>query len=212
MLAAYYRKRAAEYDAFYADPARQADLAVLRDWLAARTAGRRVLELACGTGHWTAVAAAQAAAITATDINAEMLAIAVGRAALPNVAFVQADMWHLPPLPGAFDCGMAHLWWSHLRIDERPAFLSALAARLEPQAALLMIDEILVPHVGAPVSRRDAAGNTYQRRRLASGEVFEIVKNYPGLAELEGDIASRCDTIELLRLTHFWGISARFRA
>jgi hypothetical protein len=74
-----------------------------------------------------------------------------------------------------------------------------------------MIDENLVPLAGAPVSRRDAGGNSYQRRRLMNGEVFEIVKNYPGTAELERDAAAVCDTIGILQLQHFWALSARCR-
>jgi SAM-dependent methyltransferase len=211
MLAEYYRKRAAEYDAFYADPPRQADLAALRDWLAGLARGRRILEVAAGTGYWTAAAAPVAAAITATDINDEMLAIAGGRRFGAHVSLLRADAWDLPALPDRFDLGMAHLWWSHLRIQEQEGFLMRLATRLEPGAMLLMIDENLVTHVGAPISRRDAAGNTYQRRWLASGERFEIVKNYPEADELERSVGAVCDDVRVLRLRHFWALAAKFR-
>jgi SAM-dependent methyltransferase len=212
MLAEYYRKRAAEYDAFYADPPRQADLAVLREWLAGLARGRRILEVAAGTGYWTAAAAPVAAAITATDINAEMLAIAGRRQFGEHVSLLQADAWDLPALADRFDLGMAHLWWSHLRTQEQGGFLMRLATRLEPGATLLMIDENLVANVGAPISRRDAAGNTYQRRWLASGERFEIIKNYPDAEELERSVGAVCEDVRVLRLQHFWALSARFRA
>jgi SAM-dependent methyltransferase len=212
MLAEYYRKRAAEYDAFYADPARQADLAMLRDWLAALARGRRVLEIAAGTGYWTAVAAPVAAAITASDINAETLAIAAGRQLGSHVTLLPADAWNLPRLPDTFDLGMAHLWWSHLPKQDRGAFLARFAAHLEPGATLLMIDENLVPQVGAPVARRDAAGDTWQRRWLESGERFEIVKNYPDTAELEECVGAVCEDVRVLQLKHFWAVQARFLA
>jgi SAM-dependent methyltransferase len=210
MLAEYYRKRAAEYDAFYTDPERQADLAVLRDWLVAAARGRRILEVAAGTGYWTAVAAPVAAAITATDIHPEMLAIAAGRQLGAHVTLRRADAWDLPHLPGAFDLGMAHLWWSHLRKQQRTAFLTRFAARLEQGATLLMIDENLVTNVGAPISRSDAAGDTWQRRWLATGERFEIIKNYPDRVELEHSLAELCDDIRVLELNHFWALSACF--
>lgn len=210
MLAEYYRKRAAEYDTFYADPARQADLAALRDWLAALAHGRRILEVAAGTGYWTAVAAPCAAAITATDINAETLAIAGGRQLGAHVTLLRADAWNLPQLEGRFDLGMAHLWWSHLRKQERAAFLARFATHLEPGATLLMIDENLVPSVGAPICRRDAAGDTWQRRWLTSGERFEIVKNYPDAVELERGVGQACEDVRVLELKHFWALSAKF--
>lgn len=210
-LAAYYRRRAGEYDAFYAEPERQADLAVLRDWVAAETQGRSVLEAACGTGYWTEAAAGTAGSIAATDINAAMLSIASRRVPAPHVAFLRADALNLPDLPQRFDCGMAHLWWSHLRLRQRAAFLSGLAARLDRGARLLMIDETLVPQVGAPICRRDADGDTYQRRRLANGDVFEIVKNYPDAAALHRDLDDACERIQVLQLRHFWAASTRFR-
>ncbi|HVC60894.1 MAG TPA: class I SAM-dependent methyltransferase [Acetobacteraceae bacterium] len=210
MLAEYYRKRAAEYDAFYADPARQADLAVLRDWLAGLTRGRRILEVAAGTGYWTATAAPVAAAITATDINAETLAIAGNRQPGAHVTLLRADAWNLPLLPERFDLGMAHLWWSHLRKRDRAAFLARFATHLEPGATLLMIDETLVANVGAPISRRDADGDTWQRRWLANGERFEIVKNYPDAAELAQSVGEACEDVRVLELKHFWALSAKF--
>jgi SAM-dependent methyltransferase len=210
MLAEYYRKRAAEYDAFYADPARQQDLAALRDWLAALARGRCILEVAAGTGYWTAAAAPVAAAITATDINTEMLAIAGSKQLGEHVTLLRADVWDLPALPRGFELGMAHLWWSHLRKQEQGGFLARFAAHLEPGAALLMIDEKLVANVGAPISRRDAAGNTYQQRWLASGERFEIIKNYPDTVELERSVGVVCEDVRILELRHFWALSARF--
>ncbi|HEY6168738.1 MAG TPA: class I SAM-dependent methyltransferase, partial [Verrucomicrobiae bacterium] len=54
-LAEYYARRAGEYERIYAKPERQADLAALRARLAEAFRGRRVLEIACGTGYWTEV-------------------------------------------------------------------------------------------------------------------------------------------------------------
>ena len=211
MLAEYYRKRAAEYDAFYADPERQADLAVLRDWLATAARGRRILEVAAGTGYWTAVAAPVAAAITATDINAETLAIAASNG---NLASMSRCCGRTPGTfllcRASYDLGMAHLWWSHLRKQEQAGFLARFASHLEPGATLLMIDETLVANVGAPILRSDPAGDTWQRRWLASGERFEIVKNYPDRAELEHSVGEACDEIDILQLRYFWALRARF--
>ena len=241
MLGEYYRKRAAEYDAFYADPQRQNDLATLRAWLVSLARGRHILEVAAGTGYWTAVAAPVAASITATDVNAETLAIAAGKHLGAHVTLLQADAWDLshvpqahaadlprgdaadpphmpqastadlPHLPRAFDLGMAHLWWSHLRRQDRRRFLTSFAASLQPAATLLMIDETLVPQVGAPIARRDADGNTWQRRWLDNGERFEIVKNYPDAEELQHDVAATCDDIRILQLKYFWALSSTVR-
>ena len=211
MMAAYYRKRAREYDALYECAAWRSDLAVLKDWLAAHASGGTILEVAAGTGYWTAVAAPVAKAIVATDINAETLAIAAERKLGEHVALVQADAWCLPKTQGRFDAGMAHLWWSHIRKQDRCKFLSHFASRLQERATLLMIDQNHVPDFAAPIRRWDSDGNSYQTRWLDNGERFEVVKNYPDRAELERSLAQACDDIRILRLTHFWAVSAKFR-
>jgi SAM-dependent methyltransferase len=211
MMAAYYRKRARKYDALYECAAWRSDLAVLKDWLVAHASGTTILEVAAGTGYWTAVAAPVAKAITATDINAETLAIAAERKLGEHVALVQADAWCLPNTLGRFDVGMAHLWWSHIRKQDRRRFLLHFASRLQERATLLMIDQNHVPDFGTPIRRWDSDGNSYQTRWLDNGERFEVVKNYPDHAELERTFAHACDDIRILQLTHFWAVRARFR-
>ena len=78
-LTEYYRHRAAEYDAVYAKPERQDDLATLHRLLPPLVQGRRVLEIAAGTGYWTRTLSQSAAAITATDLNPETLDVARAR-------------------------------------------------------------------------------------------------------------------------------------
>lgn len=211
MMVDYYRQRARQYDALYQTVAWRAELTALKDWLVVHANGRTILEVAAGTGYWTAVAAPVAHSITATDINAETLAIAAARNLGAHVTLVQADAWNLPDMTQWFELGMAHLWWSHLKKQDRGRFLSHFASRLQACATLLMIDQNYVPGFGVPISRRDADGNTYQTRWLDSGERFEVVKNYPDRAELEQSLGQACEDIGLLQLTYFWAVSASFR-
>ena len=75
-LADYYARRASEYERIYAKPERQADLAVLRTRIGKLSAGKNILELACGTGYWTEIMAVGAARVTAIDVNEEVLQVA----------------------------------------------------------------------------------------------------------------------------------------
>jgi SAM-dependent methyltransferase len=209
-MAAYYRKRAREYDAVYAIEARAADLATLRDWLADRVHGCSVLEVAAGTGYWTQ-AASSACNIVATDVNPETLAVAAAKSLEPHVTLRVADAFDLPLLDRPPEIGMAHLWWSHLLRLDQDRFLRHLASRLRPRATLLMIDETYVRHISTPLSRQDLQGNTYQTRMLDSGELFEVVKNYPDEPALLASLAPVCEAILVLWLRHFWVVSATFR-
>ena len=104
----YYQARAHEYDAVYEKPERQADLAWLRAWLAPVLDGRRVLEVATGTGYWTAVYASRALSVLATDVSTETLNVARARRAWPaTVQFSQADAFGPASVAGAFDAVFA---------------------------------------------------------------------------------------------------------
>src|SRR6185369_11802148 len=139
-LLEYYRRRAAEYEGVYAKPERQADLARLREILPQRLAGRRILEVACGTGYWTALVARTAGAVVATDAAREPLDLARAKAQVEAVRFETADAYSLPAQLGVFDGALAAFWWSHVPGRRIPEFLESLHARLEPGARVLLLD------------------------------------------------------------------------
>jgi SAM-dependent methyltransferase len=124
----YYARRAQEYEAIYAKPERQADLAALRIRLPALLAGRHVYEVACGTGYWTQFVAQEAASVFATDYNEEVLAIARTKTLPPGrVTFARGDAFAPPPAPVACDGALAAFWWSHVRRGAQTEATVALA-------------------------------------------------------------------------------------
>jgi SAM-dependent methyltransferase len=201
---AYYQARAGEYEEIYAKPERQSDLARLKEWLIGQTRDKVILELACGTGYWTALAAAAARFVLATDRNAAPLDIARRKPLDGSVAFCVADAYALPVRTGHFDCGMAHFWWSHVPRDRIGAFLSHFASRLAPGATLLLSDNAFVSGSSTPLSRRDAHGNTYQIRTLRTGERHEILKNFPSTSEIRAALEPVCAAVDVLQLGYYW--------
>src|SRR5262249_30055594 len=122
----------------------------------------------------------------------EVLAIAARRRLGSHVVWRVADAYALPHGLGAFDVGMAHLWWSHVEQQRQRQFLRGFARRLRPRATLLMIDQNPVDGFTRPALRRDRAGNRYELRTLDDGRVFQIVKNFPSDAELRARVGDIC--------------------
>jgi demethylmenaquinone methyltransferase/2-methoxy-6-polyprenyl-1,4-benzoquinol methylase len=184
-LVDYYRRRAGEYEAIYAKPERQADLAILRKRIPERLGAGRILEVACGTGYWTEVIACSAASVTATDLAEEPMRIARAKVyERSNVVFQAADAYALPETLGRFDAAFAGFWWSHVPRERIADFVRSLHARLKPGARVLLLDNRYVEGNSTPLASTDAAGNTYQDRRLGDGSVTRIVKNFPRPAEV----------------------------
>src|SRR5687767_8419179 len=95
-MADYYRRRATAYERVYHKPERQPELRAMEAWMAAPDgpfAGRRVLEVACGTGWWTPFGARHAAHWLATDVNPETMAIARTKALPGAVEFATVDAY-----------------------------------------------------------------------------------------------------------------------
>ncbi len=96
---------AAAYDAYYQSEQGQLvdkleKLAVQK--LLAPIAPGQMLEIGCGTGHWTAFFAEQGFRVTATDVVDEMMKFAKERS-LPNVQYQKADVRNLPFADNSFD-------------------------------------------------------------------------------------------------------------
>jgi demethylmenaquinone methyltransferase/2-methoxy-6-polyprenyl-1,4-benzoquinol methylase len=184
-LIEYYRRRAGEYEAFYAKPERQADLLLLKKKIAEMLQNARVLEVACGTGYWTTVIANAASSVTATDLAQEPMNIARSKDyPKKNTTFIEADAYALPESLGRFDAAFAGFWWSHVPRERLGEFIASLHARLEPGATVLLLDNLYVEGNSTAVTEIDTAGNTYQLRTLSDGSRFRVMKNYPTQDEL----------------------------
>ena len=204
-LAAYYRRRAAYYERVYHKPERQADLRAMEAWVQRLFSGRRVLEVACGTGWWTLHGAREAQAWLATDLTPETMDVARAKAMPAVVSFAQADAYALEGLDGQrFDAAFAGCWWSHIPLQRLSAWVDTLHARLEPGALVVMLDNSFVQTSSTPLTRRDEAGNTYQNRTLDDGSVHEVLKNFPRADELHALLAGRAADVQWLDWTHYW--------
>jgi demethylmenaquinone methyltransferase/2-methoxy-6-polyprenyl-1,4-benzoquinol methylase len=201
----YYSKRAAEYEQIYQKPERQHELEWLRGRIPELLAGRTVLEVACGTGYWTQFIARKARRVYACDINESVLEIAADKPiAKDRVHFFKADAVSLEGVPSGCNAGFAGFWWSHVKKSGIEQFVTNLASRLEPGARVVVLDNQFAEGSSTPISRRDAEGNTYQMRHLASGEQYEVLKNFPSSADLAEAVRPVAREAHLETLTYYW--------
>jgi ubiquinone/menaquinone biosynthesis C-methylase UbiE len=201
----YYQRWAPEYDQVYGRPERQNDLAAVRESLTDWFAGKRVLELAAGTGWWTSVLADTAASVLATDVNQATLDVARARRSWPeSVDFVVADALRLQVARNDLDAAFAGFFWSHVPLTSLDAFLERLMRCLLPASLVVFMDNRLVPGSVHPVARSDKEGNTYQRRQMSDGSSWDVLKNFPQPAEVRARLGRFGQKAEYMELDNFW--------
>lgn len=202
----YYRKRAPVYDRVYAYPERQSDLRWLEEEIPSLLSGRRVLEVAAGTGYWTRFISRRAELICATDGAAETLGQVSARDLGCPVSTQVADAYELAGVEGAFSGAFAGLWFSHVPVSRRGEWFTALHARLQPGAQVVLIDNSQAQCLRLPLTRRDDQGNSYQTRETDDGQQYEVLKNFPTeveLLDLVEDTAKPA-SCRYVSLEHFW--------
>jgi SAM-dependent methyltransferase len=211
-LREYYDQRAREYEQIYErdDPVRQSELATIRADLCAMLAGRRVLELACGTGYWTQPCADVAQHVLAIDVAPDVLAVAREKA-LPadKVEFRIGDAYALDTQAGAFDAGLAMFWLSHVPQSRMDEFLTRFHTRIGNGATVFMADNVYVSGLGGELITRPDDEDTYRRRQLCDGRECEILKNYYDRQELRSLLQGRATELEVRFGTCYWWLSYR---
>jgi len=149
-MAAYYRARAPEYDAWFARREQRGDSPAENDlWFAEvglvfaalddLAMGGHVLELAAGSGIWTERLLRAAAHVTAVDVAPEMITLNRARIGDDRVRYILADLftWH----PDQTYEGVCFAFWlSHVPRERLDAFLDMVAAALKPGGKVFFVD------------------------------------------------------------------------
>jgi len=192
--AAYYERRAAEYDDWYhgsglfasrSRPGWHEDVAAIVA-LARRLEPARTLDVACGTGFLTRHLRGL---VIGLDQSPAMVAIAQSR--LPDGLAMVGDGLALPFADDAFDRVFTGHFYGHLPPDERARFL-AEAARVARE--LVVVDTAYRPGVPA---------EGVEERRLGDGSIHRVFKRYLVAPELAAELGG-----EVLHAGH-WFVAVR---
>ncbi|MCB1752853.1 MAG: class I SAM-dependent methyltransferase [Gammaproteobacteria bacterium] len=203
-LKRYYKDRAPIYDRVYAYPERQDDLRFLEGYIPAQFAGLDILEVAAGTGYWTAFLSRTCRSILAIDTESAVLQQLKSRPLICPVETRVIDAFEPGRLGQAFDGAFAGLWLSHVPKQRLQSFLDRLHAILKPGATVVFLDNSPIQCIRLPITCTDAAGNSYQERMLDDGTVHRVLKNFPSEAELLAATGAAGRDHKYIGLDNFW--------
>lgn len=140
-------------------------------------AGKRVLDLACGTGYGSALLAQAGAEVTAIDISPEAIREAKARHG-DHVKFLIADCHDLPFEDGKFDVVVANEMIEH--VEDHDALI-AQAKRVLAEDGLF-----LVSTPNKPVYNRYKAPNVFHVSEMDIEEFRRLLKRHFGEVHLTG--------------------------
>jgi GT2 family glycosyltransferase/ubiquinone/menaquinone biosynthesis C-methylase UbiE len=132
-------------------------------------AGKRVLDLACGTGYGSALLAQAGAQVTAVDISPEAIRVAKARYG-DSVTFLIADCYDLPFAEGSFDVVVANEMIEH--VDDHDGLI-AEGKRVLTEGGLF-----LVSTPNKPVYNRYKAPNVFHVSEMDTGEFRRLLMRH----------------------------------
>ncbi|HMK47379.1 MAG TPA: class I SAM-dependent methyltransferase [Methanocella sp.] len=210
-----YDAIAGDYEGIYRrdDKVRAAELNVIAAGMCESLRGRRVLEVACGTGFWTGIASREAAHIVALDISPRALAVAQSKA-LPQevVEFSIHDAYDLASVHGTYDAGMANFWLSHVPKVRLDGFLEDLHGRLGAGSVVFMADNVYIPGIGGTLLVKRGIEDLFKLRRMPGGGMVEIVKNYYDEGALRSILEPRVDDLQINIGKCYWWVRYRVKS
>jgi demethylmenaquinone methyltransferase/2-methoxy-6-polyprenyl-1,4-benzoquinol methylase len=200
----FYRARAPEYDEWWQRRGRydrgdemarewDAQVAELEAALAAFDPAGDVLELAGGTGWWTARLARTASRLTVVDAAPETLALNRKRVDRDDVEYVVADLFSWQP-ERQYDVVFFSFWLSHVPRNRVASFWGTVRACLKPDGRVFLIDNRHDPTLGTQDPYVLEYRSDEHLREVGDGRRFRVVKVMyepdelaAGLAELGWD-------------------------
>lgn len=189
----YYRARAPEYDEWFYRHGRydqgeehtsqwQREVQQVRDQLRSASGFGHILEMAPGTGIWTAELIQIGESVTALDASPEMIKINRAKLLSDKVDYQLTDLFSYEP-QRQYDMVFFGFWLSHVPADRFPPYLDMVQRALKPGGRLFFVDSGKVDMTRSHTGTANLGGEL-QRRVLKDGRQFDIVKIYYDPAEL----------------------------
>ena len=195
---AYYQKRAGEYDEWFYRRGRYdrgeknnadwfTEIEAVRARLKAQGALGETLEIAGGTGLWTALLKDQASSVHVLDASNEVLELNSQRCRAENTSYEVADVFVWVP-SRKYDFIFFSFWLSHVPEEKFVQFWKLVEASLKPGGRWYFVDS-RADESSRAVDHSLDANTDISKRRLNDGEEYDIIKRYYDARELTSRLA-----------------------
>ena len=171
--------------------------------------GRRVLEVASGTGSATREIAMTAVSVTGVEIAPNMLDLAAENDNPPNVGYLAGDAFDLGSIaPGKrFDGGFAAGFLHTCPASRYAEFLHGFHARLEEGSVVFMrSSRPTSPDAVSRLFRVDGYEDQFMTRQLSDGSEYIMVENDPTEEDLKHVFEPLTRNLDIHIGSYWWWI------
>jgi len=207
-LILYYKERAKEYEKIYTKPERQGNLVSAENILQNLFNEKNILEIACGTGYWTAKIAKTAKSIYASDVNETVIEIARQKDLGDTVRFAVENLYNIE-IKEKYEGLFGGFIWSHILIQDLDGFLETINGILPQDGLIVFMDNKFVEGSSTQIASTDQLGNTYQLRELENGTTYSVLKNFPTQNLIIEKLSGIGTDIQFINLEYYWIVSCR---
>jgi ubiquinone/menaquinone biosynthesis C-methylase UbiE len=204
-LVKYYRLRAEEYEVVYdwRDPHRQEEQDLMKVQMKKALKGRKVIDIACGTGYWTYVVSMVAKSIIGIDLAQETIDLAETKKYGCPTIFMTANAYKLPFRNESFNGVLTSFWFSHIPKAKISDWIIEIHRVMKPNSHIFIADNTYITGLGGPLLTKSNTTDTYKLRTLRGGSQHLIIKNYFTIEEIVTIFSSH--TKELSERNVFYG-------
>jgi ubiquinone/menaquinone biosynthesis C-methylase UbiE len=176
--AKYYEAHAPVYSEWIVDYMAPVQQQITEELARLITPPGDVLEIAAGTGYFTAILSTLVSHVTALDISGAMLSILASRK-LPNATTVQGDVFTWRPVADhSFQSIFMGHWLAHIPVATLPFFFKLIQQVLTPGGEVVIVDVTDDERFIEQGFRTDPETLDTLVPRTASGKSYWVVKNY----------------------------------
>jgi len=167
--------------------------------LRSATSGKRVLDVCCGSGQWTASYHDAAAEITLLDASRERLQVCRDRfGSYQHITYIRADIFEWAAA-GSYDTIVTTFWLSHIPQALFAGFWDTLRGCLGPQGKVYFADH----RSRFYAERRKGISDPVAIRTDAAGRKYRVVKRLYEPSNLNNALSSIGWSAEVAATPHF---------
>ncbi len=148
-------------------------------WLTRHVSGKRVLDVACGSGLGSFLFAHKAKEVLGMDLSPDAIEFAQSHYRLPNLKFIVADILNYDIIPESFEVIISALTLEQIEVEKQREFLKKLKLALTDDGLMILVTpnkKVTSPYRKIGIKWNTKEFSLQELRKLFDGSGLEPIE------------------------------------